>query len=110
MAALSHHIFTKNGWRRARLASHPHVELTITPDNAPSRPITVQGLADSGAQSDVWSLDAYLQAGYSKDDLLPVSLNLHAANKSPIHIDGAFFTTISGKTTNGDVISHNVMV
>ena len=110
VAVLSHHIFTKGEWRRARLTSHPRVELSISPEHATSHPTPVNGLADSGAQSDVWSLDAYLNAGYSRDDLQPVSLNLNAANKSAIHIDGAFFAEVSGTSVNGGIISHNTMI
>ena len=110
VAVLSPPIFTKGEWRRARLRSHPQVDLVIEPEHAPSQKVKVQGLADSGAQSDVWSLEAYLSSGFSKDDLRPVSLSLNAANKFPIHIDGAFFSTISGRTADGRVISHNAMI
>ena len=82
----------------------------MNPEHDPSRTVHVQGLADSGAQSDVWSLAEYLKSGLSEEDLRPVSLSLNAANTSPIHIDGAFFSKISGTTANGNVISHNAMI
>ena len=100
VAVLSHHIFTKGEWRQARLRSHPRVDLVINSEDAQEHNANIQGLADSGVQSDVWSLEAYLNSGLSRDDLRPVSLNLNAANKSPIHIDGAFFSKISGKSAD----------
>ena len=110
VAVLSHQIFTKGEWQRARLRSHPRAEIFLTPEHSPQLVTKVQGLADSGAQSDVWSLEAYLDAGYSRTDLQPVSMSLNAANKSPINIDGAFFTEVSGVTEKGDTISHKAMV
>ena len=57
----------------------------------------IDGIADSGAKSDVWGLDEYRKAGYLQQELCTMNY-LNAANKSATRIDGAFFTTISGKT------------
>ena len=57
----------------------------------------VMAVADSGAQSDVWSLSEFLKHGFSREDLHPVSLNLCAANKSKITIVGAFLVCWRGK-------------
>ena len=107
---LNHHIFSKGEWRRARLRNHPSTQLTIANDSRPSFAANVQALADSGAQSDVWSLEEYLRAGYTTDKLHPVRLALNAANKSSIHIDGAFFGTISGRTQSGTILSTKSMI
>ena len=107
---LSHHIFTKAGWRRARLADHPRTALNLSPEHDSRKTTMVQGLADSGAQSNVWSLREYLAAGLSLDDLSPVTLALNAANKSTIRIDGAFFVTLSGETADGSVMTCKTMV
>ena len=110
LVTLNHHIFSKGEWRRARLRNHPSTQLSIASDSRPSIATTVKALADSGAQSDVWSLDEYLRAGFSPNELHPVRLALNAANKSAIHIDGAFFGTISGRTQTGSVISTKSMI
>ena len=107
---LSHHIFTKGEWRRARVTKHPSTKLRLSPEHDTKTATDVDGLADSGAQADVWSLDAYRKAGYSPDDLSPVAMSLNSANKSAIHIDGAFFTTISGTTSTGAIITCKSMV
>ena len=62
---------------------------------------TVQAIADSGAQSDIWSLEAFLGHGFSKMDLSPVKLSLSAANRSPIPIEGAFLAVITGTGKDG---------
>lgn len=63
-------------------------------EQVPSKIVQVEGIADSGAQSDVWSMKEFLRAGFSEDDLHPVTMSLNAANKSPIKINGAFFATV----------------
>ena len=107
---LSHHVFSKAEWRRAQLRNHPSTQLTITNDSAPSQSTTVNALADSGAQTDVWSMDEFVRAGFSVEKLHPVRLSLNAANKSAIHIDGAFFGTISGRTSDGTILRTKSMI
>ena len=107
---MSHHIFTKGTWCRARLAGHPTVQLSIAPDRKPTNKSIVTAVADSGAQSDVWSLHEYLNAGYLQRDLQPATLSLTAANKSPIHINGAFFARLSGCCAVGTSVTTRAMV
>ena len=110
IVTLNHHIFTRGEWRKARLADHPRAKLSITSERAPSQSTSVDGLADSGAQSNVWGLSQYLASGRKLKDLLKVQLSLNAANKSAIRIDGAFFADISGITADGKTITAKAMV
>ena len=105
---LSHHIFNKGEWRRARITDHPRISLELTAGNR--RPVSVTAVADSGAQSNLWSMEGFLQAGFIMKELSPVSLSLNAANKSPIRIDGAFFARITGKSPEGDTVVCHTMV
>ena len=108
---LDHQIFTKGAWRKTRVTQQPSVTLNLTADNYPSCPIKIRAIVDSGAQSDLWSLEAFLNAGFCRSDLHPVSLSINAANKSPIRIDGAFFGTLEGESAGtNQVISHKSMV
>lgn len=116
---LQHHIFSSGVWRRARVTEHPTVKLRLSIDcTAPSHRGTprspvfadVDAVTDSGAQSDVWSLNQFLSHGFSRDDLHPVSLKLHAANESPIKIDGAFFGILEGRDIQGNVRSCRAMI
>ncbi|KAL9972701.1 hypothetical protein ACROYT_G019061 [Oculina patagonica] len=81
---LAHQIFTKGEWKRARLREHPRVPITISIDiSAQSRyrdptrtsntHAEVSAIADTGAQSDIWSMKDFLACGFSRDELLPVS-------------------------------------
>ena len=94
-----HHIFTKHGWRRAKFLSHPEIHLSVSAIKGDYRQFgakcsdvptsSINAKADSGAQSCLWSLHDFYAAGFSQEHLLPVNMNLVAANKSPIKIDGA---------------------
>ena len=73
-------------------------------------PTNISALVDSGAQSCLWSLQDFLAAGFTTEDLIPVSLDLIAANKSPIHIAGAVMLRLSGTSTLGAQVSCASMV
>ena len=118
---LDHHIFTKGEWTRARLRDHPRVPITISIDTsaqvryhtANRTSIThaeVSDIADTGAQSDLWSMTDFLACGFSRDDLLPVRVGLSAANRSPISIECAFFAKLTTKLHSGKVTSCRFMV
>ncbi|KAF3858985.1 hypothetical protein F7725_021384 [Dissostichus mawsoni] len=70
----------------------------------------ISAVADTGAQSDLWSLEEFLACGFARDDLRPVSLSLSAANRSPIAIEGAFFARLSTTCSGGRVTSCRSMV
>ena len=103
-------MFSKGAWGRAWNASHPTTLISISTCDATHKKATTDGVADSGAMYDVWSLQEYLNAGYSERDLHPVSLSLKAANTSPIHINGAFFGEVSGTSVDGSLIMTKVMI
>ena len=118
---LDHHVFTKGEWKRARLRDHPRVSVTISVDtsaqarynrsaHASNTHAEVSAIADTGAQSDLWSLAAFLACGFSHEDLLPVSLGLSAANRSPISIEGAFFAKLTATSRKGEVTTCRSMV
>ena len=117
-ARMGHHIFSKGEWRRARHRDHPRAAITISltqphkRDHAsnPDVQAEVDAIADTGAQSDLWSLSGFLASGFSRHDLQPISLSLSAANRSPISIEGAFFARLSTRSTSGKVTSCRSMV
>ena len=118
---LDHHVFTKGEWRRARLKAQPTVHITITAESEAVDHTTVPGVtakaradvsavADTGAQSDLWSFADFLACGFSPDILTPATLSVSAANRSPIAIEGAFFAKITYRTHDGEVITCRSMV
>ena len=96
---LFHHIFTAGQWKTTRFQDHPRVNLTVSTNeadylafgrkNTPIKPFIVSAMVDSGAQSCLWSLKDFLSAGFAESDLLQVSVDLVAANRSPINVAGA---------------------
>ena len=74
-----------------------------TNSDTKSKPtVTVMGIADSGAMSNLWGLKNFLAAGFCENELSSVSMDIRAANKNPLNIIGAFKAIIEGKTQNGD--------
>ena len=107
---LGHHIFTKGEWKRARLRPHPRVTIGVSMVSPPKgqsssqagkQQAEVSAVADTGAQSDLWSLKEFLACGFSRDDLSPVLLSLSAANHSAISIEGAFFAQLTAMSPDG---------
>ena len=108
---LTHHIFKTGEWRKAQFLNHPKIYLTISVSASDYRdfgrdcpcikPSKVSVMTDSGAQSCLWSMNGFLSAGFTKADLLPVSIELLAANKSPINIAGAIIVRLQGYHTTG---------
>ena len=122
---LDHHIFSKGEWKRARLRDHPRVPVTVTllrqtPGTSSARgdvagrqpppPAEVSAVADTGAQSDLWSLSDFMACGFSCDDLRPINVNLSAANHSPISIEGAFFAKLSTTPCSGKTSTCHSMI
>ena len=67
-------------------------------------------LADTGAHSDLWGWKNFQDADFGKNDLLPVSITIRAANKIPVNILGAFRATFSGMSPKNKVISYNGVI
>lgn len=118
---LSHLLFdTDNGWEKAKMSDHPTLSLTASIDKqdylkldreTPSvHPFTVSAVTDTGAQSCLWGLDSFLQAGFTKGDLIPVRHSLYAANKEEIPVFGAIFLRLSGQSSTGQSHAAAVMV
>lgn len=82
---------------------------TIT-EKAHSTQVTTIAIADTGTQSNLWSLEEYLACRFSRDDLHPVRLSLTAANRSPIGIEGAFFAKLVATLPSGKTTSSHSMV
>ena len=52
---LDHQIFNKGEWKKAKIKAHPRVPLKVSLDNQTPGQIDITAVADSGAQSDLWS-------------------------------------------------------
>ena len=87
-----------------RPTKHPVIALRMKPTFR-KKFVDVKAIADTGAQTNLWSLDKYLQAGYTREELRKVSVKLAAANRQPIDIVGAFDAEFQGESPTGETIS-----
>ena len=114
-SSLSHRVFSKGQWRRSRFMDHPTVKLRLHVQSSDFKqfrrkcpnvsPTTINALADSGAQSCLWSFKEFTEAGFSSTDLIPMPIDLVAANKSPISIEGALPVRLQGTAADGKTYS-----
>ena len=82
----------------------------VSPTGYPTiAPKHIEVIADSGAQSCLWSKEEFLASGFSKRDLLPVRHTMKAANLAPIKIVGAIFLRLSGTSADGEKLEAAVM-
>ena len=56
----------------------------------------VNGLADTGAESNLWSWREFRKAGFRKEDLIHMPIRISGADGHPFNIIGAFKATFSG--------------
>ena len=102
---LNHLLFdTENGWENAK-SYHPtlsrlhEIELWA-PIDQPTHHICCYWYWWR-AQSCLWGLDNFLQAGFTEADLIPVRHSLYSANKEKIPISGAVLLRLSGSSSTG---------
>ena len=95
------------GWQKAKRPRHPRLRLRATTVQSDYEslglvytkiaPFYIDVVTDSGAQSCVWSLKAFLSYGFKTTDLVPVDHTMRAANRLPIKIEGAIILRMSGE-------------
>ncbi len=89
--------------------SHPRVDITLTHATT-GRSVPVNCIVDSGAQSNMWSLDDFHRCGFSDRDLEPVRLKISAANGQPLVIAGAFRAELQGTSPDGRLVKCQSLV
>ena len=96
-------ILSKSELRKCQVAHHPKANFVLTM-NGKNRSVNVEGIADTGAQSNLWGWNGFKSAGFGQEDLRPVKVRIRAANQHPINILGAFEATFSGVSPDGKTI------
>ena len=94
---------------KTKFLDHPPASIKIT-KNGINKLIVVSALTGTGAQSNLWGWKDFQDAGFGKNALIPVSITICAANKTPVNILGAFKATISGISPKNKVISCNGII
>ena len=121
--SLAHHVFDKvtKEWMRRRSKSQPYIRLQMSIQRedynhfgfslrAPQTQSFVSAMADTGCQSCLAGLKVIKKLGLSIRDLIPVDVEMHAANNNHIRILGATILRLAGKDNKGEKQSTRQMV
>jgi hypothetical protein len=106
---LEHQVFNQGKWSKAEFRKHPALVFNLTMINC-NVVVSIRGIADTGAQCNLWGFDDYIKAGFTEAQLKPVSSRFCAADKRPIIIVGAFHGLFEGRSPEGVNISCFSMV
>ena len=100
----SHQIFDGVEWKVSTFRDHPQVQFQLTSEQD-GQSTTVNAIADSGAQSNLWGLKDFEQCGFGKHLLRPVSVSISAANNQLMNIAGSFACVFEGMSPEGRSVS-----
>ena len=88
---------------------HPRVTVRVQPIGS-EKAAVVRGVADTGAQPNIWGRSDFIKAGFSESILKDVNLTIKAANQQPLHIIGGFLATFEGDAPDNSQVSCQAMV
>ena len=114
---IDHHIFDNDaGWQRRRAWKQPTLRMKARPcaemysqlnkETPDIEKVVVDGVADTGAQTCLWSMSEFYKAGYKKKDLIQVKQRIVAANRQPIEIKGAVFLTVEADSFSTNLMAY----
>ena len=110
---LDHQILNKRDIQRP-VNGHPTVAFSLSaliPGGKYSSTVDVMnGIADTGAQSNLWGLDDFKQSGLPMNILRNVKTNIRGVDRNPLKITGAFHAKCSGKSPCGDTVDSKCIV
>ena len=109
---LDHSIISNKNLKKG-FSAHPRVGFWLSAmqaDGSQSDSVHVDGVADTGAQSNVWGLEEFKKSGLPPDILKEVSMNFRGVNKSKLEIVGAFEARCFGEAPSGDIIDCHTLV
>lgn len=111
-AVLEHHIYDRKSkvWIKRRSKPQPFIQLRVDlnpcdyktlghPLKGGNRVTTTEAMADTGCQSCLAGADMLRRLGLKREDLIPVNLNMHAANDNNLPIQGATILRLTSKTS-----------
>ena len=115
--ALDHHLYNQlsDTWVRRPSKPQPFIKLSTTALrgdyehlgfslSATPKPALLHAMADTGCQSCLASIKIINRLGLKRDDLIPVTMKMHAANDNGITILGAAILRFSGKDYSGNKV------
>ena len=84
--------------------------LGFNPITKQPKSTTLSAMADTGCQSCLTSLNAIHRLGLHEDDLIPVTMRMHAVNNNGIKIIGAAIVRFSGKSKSNQMLETRQIV
>ena len=112
--SLNHEVISKSDLRKTRRSEHPRAEFRVTLANSKrgnDQPeAMISGVVDSGAMSNLWGLQNFIECGFLESDLMRVNMDIRAANKNPINIVGAINAILEGRSPSGEIISTSCLI
>ena len=120
--SLDHHLYDQltRTWFKQRSEPQPFLDVNISVSAEDYRKMnctpptrtnssTVSVMADTGCQSCLAGIKVIKRLGLNISDLVPVTMQMHAANEKGIKIVGATFLSISGQDENGQTLETRQM-
>ena len=116
---LGHHIFDSDKWSTLKNESHPSLRLAVSVEESDYAAFGMKSpkitsheadvVTDTGAQACLLPRKDLHKYGLMRSDLLKVKHTLHAANRTPITIDGALLLRLHGHDDQGTIHSCGIM-
>lgn len=114
---LDHHTYNNlsDSWTKQASKPQPYLNLKISTTNEDymyfgfklnikTRECSLPVMADTGCQSCLIGMKQANKLGFTTHDLLPVSMQMHAANRKGINILGAVILRFEGNTPTGNKV------
>ena len=108
-AKLGHSVYSDGKWKQAQFREHPMLKLKLRFESGRNS-TTINAIADSGAQSNLWGYRDFYRAGFLASNLQPVSSRFCVADSRPLSVVGAFKGVFEGTASDGRIVSCRSMV
>ena len=121
--SLDHHMYNEicDQWSKQTSQSQPFIKLQTTVHSEDyaalgfkvkisPRTASLPAMADTGCQSCLAGVNILHPLGLTEDDLIPVTMKMHAANNNRITILGATVLRFSGKSETDEIINTRQIV
>ena len=106
---LGHCVFRDGEWKASNFRKHPRLKFNLQFESRHGS-VSVNSIADTGAQSNMWGYRNYIDAGFLVSDLQPTSSQFCVADLSPLDVIGVFKAVFQGHAADGRVVSCRSLV
>ena len=93
--------------KTGRPRAHPRVRVCVKINGMQT---FVSAIADTGAQTNLWGLKDFQQAGFKRSQLEETSVRISAANQSSLRVVGMVNARFEGESSDGNTVSSQGIV